>query len=276
MSTDLQSVESGITTDQLDLIRRTIAQGASDDELKLFLYDCQRRGVHPLDRLIHFSKRGTKYTPITSIDFMRTRAHATGECAGISDGIFSGDVGSPEFQATVTVKRIVRNMVCEFVATARWSEYFPGDTQGFMWKKMPHTMLGKCAEGLALRKGFPQELAGLYAREEMDQAGIDAIDPLKFSADPPKPRIGARALNKGGSSRETGLEHELRSSLDASEARKAFFAIKAELGFAAEGENWVRSKIEPWLQRDVTNLLAVTADEWTVCSEKLQMEHLAK
>jgi hypothetical protein len=39
-----------------------------------------------------------------------------------------------------------------------------------MWEKLPHVMLGKVAEALALRKGFPHQLAGLYETSEMDQA----------------------------------------------------------------------------------------------------------
>ena len=156
-----------ITSEQMALITKTVAKDATPDELKLYLYDCARQGVHPLDKLIHFTKRAGKYTPVTSIDFMRIQAHATGECMGISDARFFGTPKTDDFEAMVTVKRIVQGQVAEFTATARWSEYKPD--QAFMWTKMPHTMLGKCAEALALRKGFPKQLAGLYAREEMDQ-----------------------------------------------------------------------------------------------------------
>ena len=164
-----------ITPDQLALIKQTIAKDATDLELELFFYDCARRGVHPLDKLIHFTKRGGKYTPVTSIDFMRSRAAMTGDYAGQDDVIFSGAVGNGEFTATVTVYRLVHDQRCAFTATARWSEYKPD--QDFMWRKMPHTMLGKCAEALALRKGFPQELSGLYEAAEMDQASAAGSRP---------------------------------------------------------------------------------------------------
>lgn len=161
-----------LTGEELDLVKRTVANGATDAELKLFLFDCQRRGVHPLDKLLHFTKRGGKYTPVTSIDFMRSQAAMTGEMAGSDEPLFTPrhiEAGKHPDEATVTVYRLTQGQRFAYTATARWSEYCPDNAP--MWKRMPHTMLGKCAEALALRKAFPQQLSGLYAREELDQAG---------------------------------------------------------------------------------------------------------
>lgn len=43
------------------------------------------------------------------------------------------------------------------------------------WKSMPHLMLAKCAEAQALRRGWPEDLSGIYAPEEMDKSRLEDI-----------------------------------------------------------------------------------------------------
>lgn len=165
-----------VTSEQYDLIRRTVAKDATPEELQLYLHDCQRQGVHPLDKLIYFTKRAGKYTPVTSIDLLRSRAADTGEHAGTDQPIYCGVPEGDDFVASVTVYRMVQGQRCSWTASARWAEYKPGPNQDMMWKKMPHLMLGKCAEALALRKAFPRQLAGIYTQEEMAQSGrVDVV-----------------------------------------------------------------------------------------------------
>src|SRR5262245_39930298 len=154
----------------LALIKRTVAPGATDDQLALFLHDCQRRGVHPLDKLIVFTNAGGKYTPITTIDYMRSRAAESGEMAGSDDAIFIASDPKTPASATVTVHRLTNGWKYPYTATARFREYYRNTPT---LNQMPHTMLAKCAEALALRKAFPYQLRGLYIREEMQQAGVE-------------------------------------------------------------------------------------------------------
>lgn len=156
---------------KLDLVRRTVADGATPDEFELFCHQARRAGLDPLSKQIYCIVRGKgenrKATIQTGIDGYRLIADRTGLYAGNDDAVFAGQ--GDTLTATVTVWKLVNGQRCPFSATARWAEYKPeyGDQ---MWRKMPHTMLAKVAEALALRKAFPADLSGIYTGEEMDQA----------------------------------------------------------------------------------------------------------
>ena len=177
--TSLVMQDVDFTPGQIATIKETVANGASDNELKLFLYQCSRTGLDPLSRQIHFIKRGGKATIQTGIDGFRAIAERTGKYAGNDDYLFNNDMTMFDMlkakmaypiTATATVYKIVGGVKVSFSATAIWEAYCPKGGEGFMWKKMPYLMLGKCAEALALRKAFPNDLSGVYTEDEMQQA----------------------------------------------------------------------------------------------------------
>lgn len=196
MSNKLALVQKDFPPEKVELIKRMVAPTATDDELALFLYQAQRTGLDPLARQIVFnkfnSKNGPKMSIITSIDGYRLCADRTGKYAGNDDPTFEGEVelGNkvkvPE-RATVTVYKLVGGVRCPFTATARWTEYYPGDGKDFMWRKMPYLMLGKCAEALALRKAFPAELSGIYTDTEMEQAQTGYVEAEYTETAPAQP-----------------------------------------------------------------------------------------
>jgi len=181
------------------LLRRTKCATLTADQFQEFIHAVNRHCLDPFSNQIHAVTRNTnvgtreapkwekRLTVQTGIDGFRLIADRTGVYAGNDDAACTYDDKSGLVSATGVVYKVVGGQRCAFAATARWTEYHPGQKQGRMWTKMPHVMLAKCAEALALRKAFPAELSGLYTNEEMQQADRDTLP----TTEPQKPKASA-------------------------------------------------------------------------------------
>jgi len=191
----------------MDLIKRTIAKGATDLELELFVRQCERTGLDPFARQIYAIKRwdasvGAEVMQTqVSIDGLRTLAADTNEMGGQDGPFWCGLDGywldvwlepEPPKAARVIVIRSANGTQARFTGTALWSSYAQTKRDGSlnrMWAQMGAEMLAKCAEALALRKAFPQRLSGLYTSDEMGQADGHApvrVEPPERPLEPPE------------------------------------------------------------------------------------------
>jgi phage recombination protein Bet len=147
-------------------------------------------------------KEERQLTPVTSIDGYRSKAARCGD--------YRPDDQEPSFEYSEVAKSeetnplgIVKCSVRAYkfgpdkqwypcVGTVFWDEYAPIvedgewkdgkfvgngklilDKKKGNWRRMARAMISKCAEAQALRKGWPEEMSGLYVQEEMDKVAID-------------------------------------------------------------------------------------------------------
>lgn len=176
------------TDAQIALIKRTVAKGATNDELVMFVHTANKTGLDPFLKEIYFIKHGNgAVVMMTGRDGFLKIAHKSGKFRGMNSGCvrkndeFEVDYG----EDTEVVHKIKTLDPAERGAiTGAWAEVFKeGNDKPVVvvvewgtynkkqntWASHPDAMIIKVAESIALKKCFGT--SGLVSVEEM---GFDA------------------------------------------------------------------------------------------------------
>jgi len=195
---------------QLAALVQLGVKDAPNGDLAVYFHQCQRTGLDPFARQIYMIGRNskewdpatrtetyvTKYTIQTGIDGFRLvgrrAADAMRHTVAISPTEWCGPDGAwrdvwlatePPAAARVTIYRDGG----AFPAIALWKEYAQTTKSGAltkMWAERSAGQIAKCAEALAWRKAFPQDLSGLYTSDEMARANGDTNAQVEVESSP--------------------------------------------------------------------------------------------
>ena len=248
--------QTTFTPDQQAALQQLGVQANSAADVAVFFHQAKRSGLDPFKREIYMITRKGKATIQTGIDgFYKIADRATrsaGGTWGIPETLWCGPDGqwrdvwlekTPPAAAKVTVERDGSR----FTTVALTSEYM---ADGPMWKKMPARMIAKCAEALAIRRAFPDDLSGLYTSEEMAQADSPV----------PAPRPQAQQ-SQGGSRLAQAMGQRPQPQQPVESQPEPWQAQWAELkdALAAAGLAPAEDRGDLWLAK----LTELTGAEWT-------------
>jgi len=146
--------------EMVNVIKQTVARGATDAQLRMFLEVCRSTGLDPFLKEIYFVSE--KSIIMASRDGYLRVANEHPQFDGMETRVERDDRNVP-VKATCSVWRKDRThaITCE----AYYSEY---KKPGPVWSQYPSAMISKVAEVLALKRSFA--INGVVTEEEMGTA----------------------------------------------------------------------------------------------------------
>lgn len=174
---------AGFTQEQINVIKRTVAKGATDDELAMFLSLASRYKLDPFAQEIWFVKyeKGgqTKTMIMTGRDGYLSIAQRDENFDGLLSGVVrEGD--EFEFEPTNTEMPVKHKFgkergkiigawaVCyhkQRKPAIGWAEFEEYNRKADSWQNYPSAMIQKVAEVMVLKRQFG--ISGLVTKEEM-------------------------------------------------------------------------------------------------------------
>lgn len=213
---DTQVSTINFTQDQVELVKRTVAKGSTDDELKMFLYLSQRYNLDPFAKEIWFIKYGGTPTIMTSRDGYLKIAQNNADYEGlISFAVCEGDefaIDAANYSvshkfgakrgkiigAWARCDRKGRNPQICFVPFAEYA----GTSN--IWKQYPSAMIQKVAEVFVLKRQFT--ISGLVTTEEL--SANEAANNNTYQNSKPTTITQAQQRKIFAISKELGIDKE--------------------------------------------------------------------
>jgi phage recombination protein Bet len=270
-------------------------QNATKADLAVFFHQSKRTGLDPFARQIHMIGRNTKnpktdqwetkFTIQTGIDGYRLIARrAAGQSGyGYEDTLWCGADGQwvevwAADEAPHAAKVVVVRDGKRFPAVARYKAYVQTKRDGkpnSIWVQRDAEQLEKCAEALALRKAFPQDLSGLYTEDEL-RASSEHPEAPEVEHQTAQPVTAADFLTptEDGDTVDAEVVEEPAVDFITDEQRGKLFALFREAGIisdarTAEGKKARLDYIAYAIGRHVDTTNALTRREASVVIEML-------
>lgn len=286
------------TPQQLSTLQHLGVEGASEGDLRVYFHQAKRTGLDPFAKQIYMigrldsvqDERGNwvkvkKFTIQTGIDgyrlVARRAAKREGEKLRLAEPLWCGTdmqwlEAWPFDEPPVAAKVVVYRDGEPFAGVAMYREFVQTKRDGkpnSMWARMPANQLAKCAEAQALRKAYPQDLAGIYVDEEMGQADR-AADGAHVVTSVPSRRVTAAEITGEPVAEEQPAPPSVPSGPPAtSQQVRALNAGLTAIGYNTRPK--VYAVLTRELGREITSSNDVTKDEASRLLDRLARGEVA-